>query len=127
VHDPAPVDRRGVQPLGTGATIDEIKREAIEMETVMGLRYQEPSSKWVRSASRGIAEDMIFTPQANRGDAAESLADEFGKPVKIGGCHNGGSSLTRPTSLPAHVYEDGRRSEFDYSPPFHRASGPACL
>jgi hypothetical protein len=71
--------------VGTGATIDEIKREAIEMEIAMGLRYQEPSGKWVRSVSRGIADDMIFTPQANRGDAAESLADEFGKPVKIGG------------------------------------------
>ena len=57
--------------IGTGATIDEIKREAIDMEIAMGLRYQEPSGKWICSVSRGIADDMIFVPQANRGDAAE--------------------------------------------------------
>lgn len=76
--------QEGMPNTGTGATIDEIKREAIAMEISMGLRFQEPSGKWICTASRGIADDMIFVPLANRGAAAESLADEFAKPVKIG-------------------------------------------
>jgi hypothetical protein len=80
----------GMLNTGTGATIDEIKREAIEAEIAMGLRYQDPSGRWIHTVSRGIADDMIFTPQSNRGTAAESLADEFGKPVKIGGVSHRG-------------------------------------
>jgi hypothetical protein len=80
----------GMLNTGSGATIDEIKREAIEAEIAMGLRYQEPSGKWICTVSRGIADDMIFTQQSNRGTAAESLADEFGKPVKINGVSHRG-------------------------------------
>ena len=71
---------------GNGATIEEIKREAIEKEIALGLRYQDPTTgRWVYSVRRGVADDQIFTPQANRGAAAPSLADEFERPIKING------------------------------------------
>ena len=76
----------GMPNTGTGATIHEIKVEAIGDEIRLGLRYQEPTSgKWIVIPRRGIADDQIFVPQSNRGEAADSLADEFAKAVKVNG------------------------------------------
>jgi hypothetical protein len=74
---------------GTGATIEEIKRMAVGLEIAHGLRYQEDGA-WVCTVRRGPADSSIFDPQANRGENAESLADEFAAPIKIDGvAHRG--------------------------------------
>ena len=62
---------------GTGATIEEIKRMAVELEIARGLRYQGPDGRWVYCVRKGPADSSIFDPLANRGENAESLADEF--------------------------------------------------
>lgn len=72
--------------VGTGATIEEIKIEAIRKEISLGLRYQNPQDgRWICLVRRGVADSSIMIPQANRGEAAPSLADEFERHAKING------------------------------------------
>ena len=69
---------------GTGATIEEIKRQAVELEIARGLRYQGPDGRWVYCVRKGPA-DIPSVPQANRSDNADSLIDEFATQIKING------------------------------------------
>ena len=53
---------------------------------------------------RGVADDMIFMPQSNRGDAAESLADEFTKAVKLNGVSHRGYLFDEADKSPRLTY-----------------------
>lgn len=46
--------------------------------------------RWVYSVRRGPADSSIFDPQANRGENAQSLADEFAIPITINGVSHRG-------------------------------------
>jgi hypothetical protein len=70
---------------GTGATIEEIKRQAVELEIARGFRYQGPDGRWICTVRKGPADSSIFDPLANRGENADSLADEFATQIKING------------------------------------------
>jgi hypothetical protein len=60
--------------VGNGATIDEIKREAVEKEIELGLRFQDANGKWIYTVRRGVADDQIFVPQANDGHGGSAVA-----------------------------------------------------
>jgi hypothetical protein len=75
----------GMPNTGNGKTIHDIKIEAIEDEIRLRLRYQDINGKWIVLPRRGVADDAIFVPQSNRGEAAESQADEFTKAIKLSG------------------------------------------